>query len=181
MMPKKDALFELRSLRAAKVDEMQEYMKKVRGLRVSIGNLDRVMRELDPEWNPESIRSRRPYLRSEIFVYGEITNFIYDVLRELPAGETTSARAIAEKAMGDKGLDPHLNLELWNKVVEQILHQLAFSCKAAPKRGGCVCSIEHSREACPGSDALRLVRAIDRSHNEREHFARVRSRHARSP
>jgi hypothetical protein len=112
------------NLRLAK--ELDEHLKEARRLRDLDGAIDRVMRELDPYANPDSIRPRRPRQPNAFcsFSYGELIQRIYDVLDELPEGDAVSARAIAEKPFRDKGFDPQADRALWDSVMRRFLAQL---------------------------------------------------------
>jgi len=119
------ALSVLMRLRAMKDAEKHELSIKTRRLGASITELDRAIREIDPNFNPKTIRPRRPQPprpqpRSGLFSYVEV---VYDALKGAN-GEPVSAGAMAEKALRDKGLDPHADPRLWKKVLAGFLTQL---------------------------------------------------------
>src|SRR5207249_4472983 len=79
-------------------------------------------RMLRPDFKAEGlpIRLRRPS-RSPYFAHGELTQRIYDALRE--RGEIASAD-VAVRAMIDKGMDPERDRETRKDFVQRVSLQL---------------------------------------------------------
>lgn len=90
--------------RADVLFEIGEHEQAIKRLQTELVHLDAVLRMFRPDFVAEEllIRHRRP-IRSPYFRRGELSQRIYDVLRE--QGEITAAD-VAVKAMRDKGLDP---------------------------------------------------------------------------
>ena len=84
--------------------EIGEVEGRAERLRTQVVHLDAVIRLFRPEFDAEAapIRLRRP-AKSPYFKHGEMTQRIYDALRE--RGEISSTD-VAVTAMRDKGLDP---------------------------------------------------------------------------
>jgi hypothetical protein len=82
--------------------EIGEAEKHIERLRAQLVHLDIVLRMFRPEVEIESLpaRHRRP-TKSPYFGHGELTQRIYDMLRE---NGTTSSAEVAVAAMRDKGL-----------------------------------------------------------------------------
>ena len=89
--------------RADMLFEIAQCEKRLDQLRADIVHLDAVLRLLRPDFAAEGlpVRHRRP-TKSPYFAHGELTQRIYDALRE--HGQIAGAD-VAVKAMRDKGLD----------------------------------------------------------------------------
>jgi len=84
--------------------EIGEREAQAERLRTQVVHIDAVLRLFRPDFKAEDlpIRLRRP-AKSPFFKHGELTQRIYDALRER---ETITSVDIAVRAMRDKGLDP---------------------------------------------------------------------------
>jgi hypothetical protein len=90
--------------RAEILFEIAEAEKRIERLQAELAHLDAVLRIFRPNFKAEGlpVRHRRP-TKSPYFRHGELTQRIFDALRE--RGEIASAD-VAVQAMHDKGLDP---------------------------------------------------------------------------
>jgi hypothetical protein len=90
--------------RAEILFELGQHEQAIERLQTELVHLDAVLRLFRPDFKAEGlpVRYRRP-TRSPYFRHGELTQRIYDALRE--RGEIAAAD-VAVKAMRDKGLDP---------------------------------------------------------------------------
>lgn len=84
--------------------EIGELERKIERLQTELVHLDAVLRMFRPDFKAEGlpVRHRRP-TKSPYFRHGELTQRIFDAIRE--KGEITSLD-VAAIAMRDKGLDP---------------------------------------------------------------------------
>jgi hypothetical protein len=84
--------------------EIGEAENRIERLQAELAHLDAVLRMFRPNFKAEGlpVRHRRP-TKSPYFRHGELTQRIFDALRE--RGEISSAD-VAAVAMRDKGLDP---------------------------------------------------------------------------
>ncbi len=84
--------------------EISKREREIERLQTELVHLDAVLRMFRPDFKAKGlpVRHRRP-TKSPYFRHGELTQRIYDAMRE--HGEVTSA-LIAAQAMQDKGLDP---------------------------------------------------------------------------
>ena len=102
--------------------EIGEAEKRVERLRTELVHVDAVLRILRPDVQLEAlpVRHRRP-TKSTYFAHGELTQRVFDALRE--HGETSSSD-IAPKAMYDKGLDPVNDQPTRRDFVQRVTLQL---------------------------------------------------------
>lgn len=113
----------LMAKRADILFEIGEHEGHAARLRTQVVHLDAVLRLFRPDFKGEDapIRLRRP-AKSPYFRHGELTQRIYDALREL--GEISSAD-VAIAAMRDKGLDPDNDPETRTDFVRRVGLQLS--------------------------------------------------------
>jgi hypothetical protein len=90
--------------RAEILFEVGEAEKRIERLQTELAHIDAVLRMFRPNFKAEGlpVRHRRP-TKSPYFRHGELTQRIFDALRE--RGEIASAD-VAVVALRDKGLDP---------------------------------------------------------------------------
>jgi hypothetical protein len=102
--------------------EIGEHEGQAERLRTQIIYIDAVIRLFRPDFNAEAapVRLRRP-AKSPFFKHGEMTQRIYDALRE--SGEITSTD-VALAAMRDKELDPDTDPETRRDFVRRVSLQL---------------------------------------------------------
>jgi len=101
------AIYALRRKRARLAGEILAAQNAVARQREKLATLDAVIRMFEPESNPDLIAAIRPVGRRCLyFRRGEQMRLCLAALRE--AGKPTSCRAVAEYAMGAKGLSPEL-------------------------------------------------------------------------
>jgi len=103
-----------------------EAEKLIERLRAQLVHVDNVLRMFRPDADLETLptRFRRP-TRSPYFGHGEITQRVYDALREL--GTITSVD-VAIRAMWAKGLDPDTDLttrQEFTKLIRRALTDMA--------------------------------------------------------
>jgi hypothetical protein len=120
------ATITLHALMAKRADilfEIGERERDAERLRIQVAHLDAVIRLFRPDFDAESapIRLRR-LTRSPYFKHGEMTQRIYDALRE--RAEIASVD-VAILAMRDKGLDPDNDRETRSDFVRRVGLQLA--------------------------------------------------------
>jgi hypothetical protein len=91
--------------RADLLFEISQREREIERLQTELVHVDAVLRMFRPEFKAESlpVRHRRPS-KSPYFRHGELTQRIYDALRE---HGTISSVDVAAQAMRDKGLDPN--------------------------------------------------------------------------
>src|SRR5437016_5485949 len=90
----------LRNKRAAMAGEIEMHSREIDRLRAEIIHLDAVLRLFDPDTNPDDIHAlRRHPRRTEWFARGEVTQRIYEALRD---GEPISPRQVAYAAIEAK-------------------------------------------------------------------------------
>ena len=98
----------LRNKRSAIAGEIEMHSREIDRLRGELIHLDAVLRLFDPELNPEDIHAlRRHPRRTEWFARGEVTQRLYEALRE--QGEI-SPRQVAHAAIDAKGIAAHDNM-----------------------------------------------------------------------
>lgn len=90
--------------RADLLFEIDQHERALERLQTELVHLDAVLRMFRPDFKAEAlpVRHRRP-TKSPYFRHGELTQRIFDALRER---ETINSTEVAAKAMRDKGLDP---------------------------------------------------------------------------
>lgn len=90
--------------RADLLFEIGRHEREIERLQTELVHLDAVLRMFRPDFKAERlpVRHRRP-TKSPYFRHGELTQRIYDALRQ---HGTTSSADVAVQAMRDKGLDP---------------------------------------------------------------------------
>jgi hypothetical protein len=90
--------------RADLLFEISQREREIERLQTELVHVDAVLRMFRPDFKPEAlpIRQRRP-TKSPYFRHGELTQRIYDALRE---HGTINSAEVAAQAMRDKGLDP---------------------------------------------------------------------------
>jgi hypothetical protein len=93
----------LRAKRAELAGEIQAAEKCIAQLRADLIHLDATLRLFDPQSEPETIASKRPYRRREWFKNGELPRLLLSTLRK--AAEPMSASELALAAMATKGWD----------------------------------------------------------------------------
>lgn len=109
--------------RADMLFEITECEKRLDRLRTELIHLDAVLRMFRPDFAAEGlpVRHRRP-TKSPYFAHGELTQRIYDMLRE--RGVIAGAD-VAVQAMRDKGMDPDSDPETRTDFVRRVGLQLA--------------------------------------------------------
>lgn len=112
----------LMTKRADILFQIGEHEGQAERLRTQVIHIDAVIRLFRPDFNAESapIRLRRS-TKSPYFKHGELSNRIYDSLRE--RGEVTSVE-IAIATMREKGLDPDNDIETRRDFVRRVGLQL---------------------------------------------------------
>lgn len=90
--------------RAEILFEIGKREREIERLQTELVHLDAVLRMFRPNFKAEGlpVRHRRP-TKSPYFRHGELTQRIFDALRE---HGTISSKEVAAQAMRDKGLDP---------------------------------------------------------------------------
>lgn len=90
--------------RADLLFEISQHEQAIERLQTELVHLDAVLRMFRPDFKAENlpVRHRRP-TKSPYFRHGELTQRIFDALRERG---TISSADVAVQAMRDKGLDP---------------------------------------------------------------------------
>jgi hypothetical protein len=103
--------------------EISEAEKRIERLRAELVHLDIVLRMFRPELAVETlpIRYRRP-TKSPYFGHGELTQRIYDALRQ---HGTISSVDVALAAMVEKGLDPDNDLRTRYDFIKRIARMLS--------------------------------------------------------
>ena len=109
--------------RADMLFEISECEKRLDRLRTDLIHLDAVLRMFRPDFKAEDlpVRHRRP-TKSPYFAHGELTQRIYDALRELGV---IASRDVADQAMRDKGFDPQSDPSTRTDFVRRVTIQLA--------------------------------------------------------
>lgn len=102
--------------------EIGEVEGRAERLRTQVVHLDAVIRLFRPDFDAEGarIRLRRP-AKSPYFKHGEMTQRIYDALRQ---NGVISSADVAVAAMRDKGLDPDNDQATRNDFVRRVGLQL---------------------------------------------------------
>jgi hypothetical protein len=132
------ALGRRRAEKAGRITQLKrETKKQVKALQSEIRNLDAVIRDMsEGEIDPELIPARRRFPKQSED-RGALTRVIYDVLRPLPKGEAVSARRFVDEFMGRKGLDPEVDRDFRNNLVNVCLNQLrAMSLRGVIEKVG---------------------------------------------
>lgn len=119
------ALARRRAEKAGRIGQLQrECKRQVKVLQDQIRNLDAVIRDMsEGEIDPELIPSRKSFPKPRQD-RGALTRAIYDVLRPLPEGEAVSARKFVDEFMARNGLDPEVDRDERNRLVNTCLNQL---------------------------------------------------------
>lgn len=109
--------------RAELLFEIGQREREIERLQTELVHLDAVLRMFRPDFEAENlpVRHRRP-TKSPYFRHGELTQRIYDALRE--RGVIASAD-VAVVAMRDKGLDPDADPVTRTDFVRRVSLQLA--------------------------------------------------------
>lgn len=102
--------------------EIAEAEKRIERLRTELVHLDAVLRMFRPNFAAEGlpVRHRRP-TKSPYFSHGELTQRIFDALRE---NREIAAADVAAQAMRDKGLHPDNDPETRTDFVRRVGLQL---------------------------------------------------------
>jgi hypothetical protein len=74
----------LRKKRAHLSGEIQKAERALAKLRRDLNTVDATLNIFEPQTNPDLIPAVRPYARSLLFAYGELTVLAYDALRLAP-------------------------------------------------------------------------------------------------
>lgn len=98
------ALSALKNKRAGIASEIVELERKLRHLRESLVHVDATILLLNPDANPEAIRTKRPVRNVKLFRQGELGRMIVDALRRAGGGPL-STRDIATAVMDAGGHD----------------------------------------------------------------------------
>jgi hypothetical protein len=106
--------------------EIGEAERHIERLRAQLVHVDNVLRMFRPDVELETLptRFRRP-TRSPYFGHGEITQRVYDAIRELG---TITSLDVAIRAMEAKGLDPDSDVETrkeFTKLIRRALTDMA--------------------------------------------------------
>src|ERR1051325_8065865 len=92
----------LRNMRSRIAGEIEMHSREIDRLPAELGHLDPTMQLFDPETEPSDVPALRRYpRRTEWFARGEVTQRIYEALREQ---QVIWPREIAKQAMRDKGI-----------------------------------------------------------------------------
>jgi hypothetical protein len=92
----------LRNMRARITGQIQMHNREIGRLRAELIHLDATLRLFDPATDPENIPALRLLpRRADYFGRGELTQLVYDALREK---ESVSAVELAEQALIDKNV-----------------------------------------------------------------------------
>lgn len=78
----KYALAALRERRAEMAGEITEAERRLRNLKAAIVHVDATLRLFDPDADPSTIASKRPYRRTKLFGQGKLNRLILDALRD---------------------------------------------------------------------------------------------------
>lgn len=110
--------------------EITQAEKRIDGLRAELVHVNAVLRMFKPDADLETLptRFRRP-TRSPYFGHGEITQRVYDAIRELTVITSVD---VAIRAMRAKGLDPDTNIETrmeFTKMIRRALTDMASHSK----------------------------------------------------
>jgi hypothetical protein len=117
-MPDTFAILALRRKRARLAGEIEAAECRLVGLRLSLAQIDAVIRIFEPASNPELIAAIRPAGACGLFFrHGQQTRLALDALRK--AGGPMRARSVAEYAMTAKGLPVDAG-EVRAKITEQV-------------------------------------------------------------
>lgn len=110
--------------------EIGEAEKHIERLRAELVHLDIVLRMFRPEVEIDALpaRHRRP-TKSPYFGHGEITQRVYDAIRE-NAGGTITSIDVALAAMRAKGLDPDADVRTRIDFVKRIARVLTDISRA---------------------------------------------------
>jgi hypothetical protein len=118
----------LRNMRSRIAGEIEMHSREIDRLRAELVHLDATMQLFDPETEPSDVPALRRYpRRTEWFARGEITQRIYETLRE---EAVIWPRDIAKRAMIEKGI-----VETDKKVLRDIVARFTNVAYDLTRRG----------------------------------------------